>query len=308
MNTTTDFEDMNFVVKQLESFVRLLSGESLFAQQADKEADVLVKWSHRVDIRKYRYYFRGEPSCDYKLLPKISRQECNLFDRENIIRREMMRAFPNVFRSGVSSPIEQLIVMQHYGVPTRLLDVTTNFLVALYFACQATFNGNTTDADGRVMLFEASTLTPSEVINKGKVFRELEYHNPFVNHMVGEIRDNAGRVPLRETSVISRGRPEDIAEWCHPLILRSAYFSERQRVQSGHFLFFPNKYVNNNLTRELCEEPTPSETLTIKGKFKGIILEWLDLFFGINKMNLFPEDIDGGCRDILEPIKKGVLV
>ena len=87
VNITTDFEDMNFVVKQLESFVRLLSGESLFAQQTDKEADVLVKWSHRVDIRKYRYYFRGEPSCDYKLLPKISRQDCNLFDRENIIRR-----------------------------------------------------------------------------------------------------------------------------------------------------------------------------------------------------------------------------
>ena len=39
--------------------------------------------------------------------------------------------------------------MQHYGIPTRLIDVTTNPLVALYFACQ----GNP-DKDGVVFIFE----------------------------------------------------------------------------------------------------------------------------------------------------------
>lgn len=301
---------MNLVEKQLESIVHLLSDGITSKQSPDLGLEFdekLRDWSCGVERRICRYYFRGEPSCDYNILPKIARADNNLLGKEKLIRKEMLRAFPDEFRSGSASLIEQLIVMQHYGVPTRLLDVTRNFLVALYFACQPIPNSQNLNPNGRVLVFNVSTLDPIVSI-KEKQFRELECNNPFVAHIMDETFDEGDQVPLRDAPVILCRSSNEIAEWCKPFILRSAYLSQRQRIQSGHFLMFPNKYVGGKFSKDICTEPTPSSKLIIKSESKVKILEWLDLFFGINNKNLFPEDIDGACRDILGRIKSGLVI
>lgn len=78
-------------------------------------------------------WFRGEPS-DYptRLLPKIFRDPHNKFEEADLLLRFKNR-FPK-FNSSCQNILDWLNIMQHYGVPTRLLDWTKSALIALYFA------------------------------------------------------------------------------------------------------------------------------------------------------------------------------
>ena len=81
-------------------------------------------------------FYRGHADENWKLQPSIFRA-LNGVEKEHQLFREMVAHTPRSF-SGCKSALDYLVQMQHYELPTRLLDVTTNPLVALYFACQST--------------------------------------------------------------------------------------------------------------------------------------------------------------------------
>ena len=90
-------------------------------------------------------FYRGHADKDWLLLPSIFRTP-NGIANEHLLFRDMVARLPQSF-SDCKSALDYLVQMQHYELPTRLLDVTTNPLVALYFACQPA--GDTT-VDGIV--------------------------------------------------------------------------------------------------------------------------------------------------------------
>ena len=59
-----------------------------------------------------------------------------LLQNESKIYHELIINCPNDFEK-CHTHLEKLVKMQHYGLPTRLLDITRNPLVALYFACES---------------------------------------------------------------------------------------------------------------------------------------------------------------------------
>ena len=76
-------------------------------------------------------WFRGQP-IDKELTPKLYRQY--KYDEDAMIQRFSRNAISLGETPSSDELDEWLFLMQHYGLPTRLLDWTESSLIALYFA------------------------------------------------------------------------------------------------------------------------------------------------------------------------------
>src|SRR5580765_7717482 len=104
--------------------------------QIDSIGSLISAVSERISSDNRILWFRGHRDSRWSLLPAIKRGY--LADDE--------RNFSNRFRSRAGTRHEMLpnyddlpswlSLMQHYGVPTRLLDWTSSPLIALYFALE----------------------------------------------------------------------------------------------------------------------------------------------------------------------------
>ena len=98
-----------------------------------------------------RWVFRGQ-SQKWPLKPTAGRSDRYSKSRELQLFNEFKRlASPMIDRSQVATDWDWLFLAQHHGLPTRLLDWTTNPLIAAYFACETSARGK---RDGEIIAVE----------------------------------------------------------------------------------------------------------------------------------------------------------
>lgn len=119
------------------------------------QADSVAAFIARVlepDHQGKEVFYRGHSNrTKYRLEPSIFRKdkEGNYIyrDEEDKLYKELLVSNSIDFQGDICT-FDRLVRMQHYSLPTRLLDITSNPLIALYFACKSN-----PEQDGEVIVF-----------------------------------------------------------------------------------------------------------------------------------------------------------
>lgn len=250
-------------------------------------------------------YYRGHSDVNYVLLPSVMRlnswyeHECDLYN-ETVI--ECPASFKNCF-----THLDYLVEMQHYGLPTRLLDITKNPLVALYFACCDNFN-----SQGELIVFDVKTdeikypkSDTVSILASLPLFKSNMKKNLLTWAQDKTLNENDfNRKAIRLLHEVKLEKPAFRDEIVKDDIL-SCFFvlaekkNDRIVKQDGAFIICGLFDLTDNVVnRYRYKEHTKIQIYIIDKKAKKGILKQLDKF-SINRGQLFPE-----ISDVTEHIKE----
>ncbi|WP_312464194.1 FRG domain-containing protein [Pantoea endophytica] len=238
-------------------------------------------------------YFRGHANVEWKLIPSLFRTNINgnfryLKDEDKLVR-ELLTAQPVEFQHD-KYMLDKLVRMQHYGLPTRLLDITSNPLIALYFACLKSTDEAGNVNNGQVILFKArrdlvkfydsdtvsciANLSMLPYISKSNLAILSEYWSENTrrdtNKLVNFIRDEK---PYFNNDI----NPLDLMKI---IFVKGRLSNARISSQSGAFILFGNDAV-------LPENDQDFPMRKIEVRNKDFILQQLAML-NINEGTVYP--------------------
>ena len=138
------------------------------------------------------YIFRGESKCYPKISSTLYRQYEDVINTEHfdieIAQKEMLDDVKKY--TDFTDDTDILTELQHYGGSTNLIDFTTDYLIAIFFACESSY-----DEDGRVILLSKTSKNYQiELPKKNQNSRVLSQKSIFVRSRTGFIEDSQVKI------------------------------------------------------------------------------------------------------------------
>ena len=236
-------------------------------------------------------FYRGHSNRKkYRLEPSIFRKDKdgNFVHRhsEDRLYRELLVSNSADFAGDVYT-LDRLVRMQHYSLPTRLLDITSNPLIALYFACK-----NHLDEEGELIVFSMDrerikyfdSDTASCIANLARINQQAKDSIDYDSSEIHVFNDQRSLKQLlhviKEEKPFFEGEiiPQDLKSI---ICVKGKHANNRIAFQSGAFLLF-----GHDATLDEAGNDEISVHRISVGE-KRLILRQLDKL-NINESTLFP--------------------
>lgn len=251
-------------------------------------------------------YFRGQDAEFWDIEPSVFRN--GMLSVEHKLMQIPLQKIPIEFKE-FNTDFDIMTKYQHYGMCTRLLDLTTNPLVALYFACKQHGDEEYTNDDGIEshepygVVYYTQNYYPSMPTDlEVQIVSALAKYDLTRKNKVEDVLTNLKRDRIIDEETKNKWlEKENFSEFVRIIqknyMVTPTYTNERLRKQSGVFLLASLFTISNgkdiansviSKSKDDLRKEFEKDFFFVRGENKEAILKELDLY-NINEATLFPE-------------------